>query len=498
MAADSGKLTPLMRIVLAGYNIDAGVLQQARELGLDPDQLTPEILSAAYARISRNPAPVDQLRLEAAGQVAKARASNERIVFGLGHASVAEHAVFNFDVIDVSRLAIEAVEHFRLCSYTEKSQRYIRLQDDYVLPDEVRELGLEQPFRQLVELQNRTYHELYSGLRKLAFEEHPDQAGKAAGRRLLEGLAKEDARYVTSLATCGQLGLTANARNMELICRRLSASPLAEVRAVGAALLEPARQVAPSLIRYPEPTAAEKQSLPAMRALAAELGLQADAPGDAPAVKLVRCTPDADSVVAAGLLAGASGADLERCRQRVDQLDPDQLRQVLLTALGPLSMHDTPPRAFELATLGFELTLSAACHGQLKRHRMATVIPQPYDPALGTTMPAAVERAGLQQPFAEAMEHSEALYHKLAAKNPAAAPYALTQAHRRRVQLQLSARELYHFARLRQDQHAQWDIRQLADQMLAQAREKMPLTLMLACGKDAFTDLRASMDLPAP
>ena len=53
----------------------------------------------------------------------------------MGHHSVAEHAVFNFDVIGISRLAMEELEKFRLCSYTEKSQRYITLDKDFVLPD---------------------------------------------------------------------------------------------------------------------------------------------------------------------------------------------------------------------------------------------------------------------------------------------------------------------------------------------------------------------------
>ena len=52
--------------------------------------------------------------------------------------------------------------------------------------------------------------------------------------------------------------------------------------------------------------------------------------------------------------------------------------------------------------------------------------------------------------------------------------------------MKLNARELYHLARLRVDQHAQWDIRDLSEKMLEQARRIMPLTLMMACGKDGF------------
>ena len=126
-----------MQVILAGYNVDSQVLAEAADAGIPREKLTPEVLSAAYARISRNPAPVNELRREALGEVAKARKSNRKIIFGMGHHSVAEHAVFNFDIIGISRLAIEELEHFRLCSFTEKSQRYITLDNDFVMPTEL-------------------------------------------------------------------------------------------------------------------------------------------------------------------------------------------------------------------------------------------------------------------------------------------------------------------------------------------------------------------------
>jgi len=51
-----------MEVVLAGYNVDAQVLGDAAGAGVPADRLTPEMLSAAYARISRDPRPVGELR----------------------------------------------------------------------------------------------------------------------------------------------------------------------------------------------------------------------------------------------------------------------------------------------------------------------------------------------------------------------------------------------------------------------------------------------------
>ena len=84
-----------MKINLAGHNADRYFLKKGA---------TPETLSAAYARISRSEDPVDVIRDKARRGVAKARRSNQNII-GMGHHSVAEHAVFNFDVIGISRLA---------------------------------------------------------------------------------------------------------------------------------------------------------------------------------------------------------------------------------------------------------------------------------------------------------------------------------------------------------------------------------------------------------
>ncbi|MDR1324218.1 MAG: FAD-dependent thymidylate synthase, partial [Candidatus Margulisbacteria bacterium] len=120
---------------MAGYNLDAEVIAELKKNNPRQD-VTPETLSAAYARISRDSRPINELRQAARAEVEKSRKSNQKIIFGLGHSSVAEHAVFNFDVIDVSRRAMEELEKFRLCSYTEKSQRYITLDSAYITPPE--------------------------------------------------------------------------------------------------------------------------------------------------------------------------------------------------------------------------------------------------------------------------------------------------------------------------------------------------------------------------
>ncbi|MDD4857147.1 MAG: FAD-dependent thymidylate synthase, partial [Candidatus Krumholzibacteria bacterium] len=144
-----------MKVILAGFNVETAVLEDARKrFG---DAVTPEVISASYARISRDPRSIAALREEARKTVEEARRMNERIVFGLGHASVAEHACMNFDLAGISRLAVEEIEHFRLASFTEKSQRYVRLGKDVILPREIKSSGLEKEFRSHVKHLHAAY-----------------------------------------------------------------------------------------------------------------------------------------------------------------------------------------------------------------------------------------------------------------------------------------------------------------------------------------------------
>ncbi|MGB2600174.1 MAG: FAD-dependent thymidylate synthase, partial [Candidatus Omnitrophota bacterium] len=233
-----------MKVYLAGYNVDTGVLHQLEEKAGKCENLTPEVLSAAYARISRDPRPINEIRKDAREEVEKSRKSNSTIIFKMGHHSVAEHAVFNLDIIGVSRLAMEEVEKFRLCSYTEKSQRYITLDKDFVIPEEIKGTPFEKKFTDMIHEQNKAYFEFFEKLKDHVFKKHPDLAGNPKNHNLLEGWAKEDARYITALATESQVGQTINARNLELTLRRFASHPLAEVKDLGRTIYNEIAEVA--------------------------------------------------------------------------------------------------------------------------------------------------------------------------------------------------------------------------------------------------------------
>ena len=457
-----------MQIILAGYNVDTEVLEELKANSNSRQDVTPETLSASYARISRDPRPINELRKIARQEVEKARKSNSAIIFKMGHHSIAEHAVFNFDLLEVSRLAMEEIEKFRLCAYTEKSQRYQKLEDNYLIPEEIKGSDLEKVFVDTINKQNAFYQEM---------------VGK--------GIEPEDARYITSLATLGQVGQTINARNLEFLFRRFASNPLAEVRQIGSQMYKLVEKIAPSIILFTQANEFDEKTYLELRTKNGELGKKSGKGKEE--VVLADSSKDADNKLLAALLHSSTNLPYKKCLSKAKKMTELEKKELIKTSFKYAEFYDRPLREFEYVDLTYDLIVSAACFGQLKRHRMATITVQPYEPKLGVTIPDGVKKTGMEDQFNQIINITNKAFAKIAIKNSLAAQYVLTNAHRRRVLIKTNARELYHISRLREDKHAQWDIQQISAKMTAKAKEVMPLSMMLIGGKDRYPEIFESV-----
>lgn len=498
-----------LTVRLAGFNLDAEIIQEVLDIlraldlegaalcrsdssaaeyrqflerlidsaqsALPQDSFTPETLSAAYARISRDPKPVSDLRRAARFGIVRARKSNENIIFGLGHNSVAEHACFNFDITGLSRLAAEELQSHRLVSFTEKSQRYISLATDFVVPEELQDSPWATRFRESIPALFAEYQQLCDTLAASSGSPSTKEA---------ESKAKEDARYLLPLACTTQMGMTINARNIELIARDLSDHPLIELRQLGRQLRDAAAGLAPSLVKYTSRGGYPRGN----RSRLAELFPPHAAPVtdfvSEPDVRLTDSTPDGERRILQAL-AFRCGADSHAVNEAPEQIWREVFRD--------MTCHDSTLREFELAALTFEVQISASCFAQLKRHRMMTLIHQPYRLADGLVVPPSIQGAGLDGTYRAVVARYMNTVRDLFVEHPDVAPYLLLNGQRRRVLIHLNVRELYHFTRLRCDAHAQWEIRLLADRMLDQARAIWPYALALAGGKDSFAAAHARL-----
>jgi flavin-dependent thymidylate synthase len=489
-----------MKVILAGYNVDSSVVDELKKKTPSIQNVTPETMSAAYARISRDPRSVDVLRAVARSEVEKARRSNRNIIFKMGHHSVAEHAVFNFDVIGVSRLAIEEIEKFRLCSYTEKSQRYVKLDDEFLLPDEIKKAGKQKAFVKVIKIQDALYHKLYKKLKPYFFKMYPNLAANPKKHSILNGWAKEDARYCVSLATLGQLGMTANARNLEFLIRRFASNELAEIREFNQKIYTLAKEVAPSILLFTEVNDYDAKTYPSLAKAAESISMSSadrdheeekrvTSRGKDACVQLVDYTADGDTRLIAALLHTSSRCPYRACLEKASSLDVKQKKNLCKAAFEHMEFFDAVLREFEYVDLTYDLEISATCFAQLKRHRMATLTAQPYHPALGVVVPPSVIDIGAERDFLDVVGQTEECYWMLKDTLKTGADYVLTNAHKKRVLMKVNARELYHIARLREDITAQWDIRQIVGRMSQQAKEVMPLAFLLIGAKNSYPEL---------
>lgn len=504
----------MVEVKLAGYNVDADLLEKIKnQEPFDSGQLTPETIAAAYARISRDPSDISELRARALEDVSGARASCKNIVFAMGHKSIGNHVLFNFDITNISRLVVEDLEARRLgCGYTEKSQRYVQMEGaDVVFPQEFSPDD-QARFRELVELQTRFYCENY---KKLVDYFCRQKGNENRTRSSLESYAKEDARYSLGLGTETQVGTTFNATALEQAIRTMKYSELAEVRKLADKLFDCVKDIAPSLILYTDTEIFQKtfpgrelyegnfKETPVhLKEIVSQFwskkeGFSLSTPfayfkkkGDVTLVNPWEVKNN-DFMVMVSLLHKNSLRPFSECCQAVAACSPQQRKAFMAEAWKYVSQYDNPPREFELATpFNFEIILSSSAYAQLKRHRIMTLLGQDYDPSLGLTIPDSVRESGLEQKLKNVGNRSADLYYQFQSQYGLAATYCLTNAHNRKVIVGINARELNAFARLRCDSHAQWDIRRIAHDMLDLAKEAAPLSLLLACGKDEFEKLK--------
>ena len=141
------------------------------------------------------------------------------------------------------------------------------------------------------------------------------------------------------------------------------------------------------------------------------------------------------------------------------------------------------PSFFEFGDLIFEITCSASCYAQIKRHRMASILISDYLVESGNVIPQLVKEVKLEKEMQKLIEKSNLLYAKMQNIKLGLGNYVLSNSHKRNILLKMNFREVYHFSRLRSDKHAQWEIREISQEMDKILKEKFPLIAEFLNGK---------------
>lgn len=466
-----------MQVNLAGYNIDSSLIRK-----LQTESATPEVISAAYARISRSEKSIAELREQALKELEKARRSNQKIIFELGHSSVAEHSVFNFDLIGISRLVTELVETIRFASFTEKSQRYVAFSDDFVIPEELEQPALKPLREEYIHIMQALFNEYKESLK--AIQEYYKKDQPQLKKSEIEGKAKEDARYILPLATKTQLGMTINARSLENLLRRLITSPLAEAHELYNLLLQSVKELCPSLIRY-----IEKEDFKGTFDVAKIKTDIIENSFDKSPVKILEFSVDADDKILAALLFEQCSSSFSSCLETITKLDETKKKELWAEIFEHIQPWSKMPRAFELVDCSFELAMSECCWSQFKRHRVATLLKQKAYSLNSYIFPPIIYTLKREDKWLNLLKETNLLKQKLTEVSPELVHYARLNAEQVRVLVKMNLREIYHFIRLRADINAQWEIRNLACSFAEYIHPLAPFATSYLCGKSELDSL---------
>ena len=346
--------------------------------------LSPETIAVAFAKTSRAPESFREIAAELSDE--KSAQFHEKWVVGYGHASVAEHAVLHIAFENVSRVAIETIESNRLASYTEKSTRYQKWgQDDFTIPPELEGHPLRDEFIQTVRLLFSTYAESLDPVKDLILGRSPhreNESDEAYDRRIRSQYV-DSCRFILPAAANANVGVTANARVIEMMIRKMLSHRLGEVRQIGEKTKEVAKSETPTLVKYADVVPYLVETFKEIGELEIgnwELGIgnrqssifnrQSDW------CNLIDHDKDGEKKVLAAALYRFNEMPFTEAFAYVKSLKKKERAALADTILVKLGKFDVPMRELEYCNYTFDLVMDQGAYAEFKRHRMMTQTPE--------------------------------------------------------------------------------------------------------------------------
>lgn len=200
-------------------------------------------------------------------------------------------------------------------------------------------------------------------------------------------------------------------------------------------------------------------------------------------VVLLRYTPEPEAAVAMAAKLCYSPSDVESLKEKIEAKDQKEFIKRLV------KMGHMSPVEHISFTFGIE-GISRACSHQLVRHRLASYSQQSQryvgkEKGFDYIIPPVIkEDERLKRHFKDFMAEAQKAYNllveglnKKGAAGEAAnqdARFVLPNAAETKIVVTMNARELLHFFNVRCCERAQWEIREMAFQMLQEAKKAAP------------------------
>jgi thymidylate synthase ThyX len=447
---------------------------------LSPRSLSPETIAVAFAKTSRSPESFRAIAAELSDE--KSAQFHEKWVVGYGHASVAEHAVLHIAFENVSRLAIESIEGNRLASYTEKSTRYQKWgQDDFTIPPELEGHPLCGEYVDTIRFLFKTYADSLEPVRGLIlerFQRRENEKDEAWDRRIRSKYV-DVCRFILPAASLANVGMTANARVLENMIRKMLSHELEEVREIGARVKEVALGETPTLVKYadavPYLVETTRDIENRQHLHLAQVQVSSIENRQSEWCNLIDYDADGERKVLAAALYRFGEMSYVDALAYAGSLTEDVRETLADSLLGRLGKFDIPLRELEYCTYTFDLTMDQGAYAEFKRHRMMTQTPQKLTTRLGYATPRLIMEAGFESQYEAAMESAARMYEKIFQVNPNVAQYVVPNGFNRRVLARFNLREAYAFCQLRSAATAHFSIRRIAQKIYEEMSRVHPL-----------------------
>jgi thymidylate synthase, flavin-dependent len=180
------------------------------------------------------------------------------MLVSMGHESPIEHVNFTFGAEGISRVLTHQLVRHRIASYSQQSQRYVKLEQfEYIIPPQIDGVPeAKEKFISAMEYDNRCYNELVDLLYKRNYEKLTAQ-GKSEKQAMsqAEKISIEDARYVFPNACETKIIFTMNARTLyNFFSHRCCNRAQWEIHALADEMLKKVKGVAPVLFKNAGPS----------------------------------------------------------------------------------------------------------------------------------------------------------------------------------------------------------------------------------------------------
>lgn len=416
---------------------------------------------AAAGKLSRFPGNVFEV-LDSCDDYEKNLKLVKRII-KMGHKSIIEHDYLVFAICDVSPIIEQTIIGNRLTSFTIKSRREVDFRNvGYYIP-EFRdcELNIHKDNEKIKEEYKRQMQELFNFY----------------GDMVDDGINVEDARFILPYSYHSNIIMGLNARELEkmvisFLFGRLSR--LSEVKELGEKLYEIIKKYVPYLVDNIENQKMEDCNTFEIL----ENNINRPNIRIVDQAKIISHTEEPDNVVLETYIMYHYQCTKEQAKNIIKQLEEKD--STIKEKIMNIILNKTENRELEQVNFTMQIPISLSILTHLTRHRMHSLLVPEFVPMWNLNnyvIPNTIKEKGWEEKFKDKVEKNIEVFNKF--KNMGVAEedliYFYIGGQMCNVITTMNARNIQWICRMRCCNKAQWQIRNIANQIASQVKEIAPL-----------------------